>query len=83
MAYISLIVLRWREPDLPRPYRAWGYPWTTAIVLIGSVIFLAGAVITDRIEHKPDSLYALAILAASIPIYFVMRLASSRMRQPD
>jgi len=83
MAYISVIVLRWREPDLPRPYRAWGYPWTTAIVLIGSVIFFAGAVITDRIEHKPDSLYALAILAASIPIYFVMRLASSRMRQPD
>ncbi len=27
--YISVFVLRRREPDLPRPYRAWGYPWTT------------------------------------------------------
>lgn len=77
MGYISLIVLRWREPELPRPYRTWGYPWTTLIVLIGSVVFLIGAVITDRIENKRDSLFALAILAASIPIYFVIRLISS------
>lgn len=78
MAYISLIVLRWREPDLPRPYRAWGYPWTTLIVLLGSIAFLTGAVISD----KQNSLWALAILAASIPIYLVVRLLSSRHRQP-
>jgi len=78
MAYISLIVLRWREPDLPRPYRAWGYPWTTLIVLLGSIAFLTGAVISD----KQNSLWALAILAASVPIYLVVRLLSSRHRQP-
>ncbi|HEY5075071.1 MAG TPA: APC family permease [Pyrinomonadaceae bacterium] len=78
MAYISLIVLRRREPDLPRPYRAWGYPWTTLIVLLGSIAFLTGAVISD----KQNSLWALAILAASIPIYLVVRLLSSRHRQP-
>jgi APA family basic amino acid/polyamine antiporter len=78
MAYISLIVLRRREPDLPRPYRAWGYPWTTLIVLLGSIAFLAGAVISD----KQNSLWALAILAASVPIYLVVRLLSSRHRQP-
>jgi basic amino acid/polyamine antiporter, APA family len=74
MAYLSLIVLRRREPDLPRPYRAWGYPWTTVIVLLGSIIFLIGAVISD----KRDSLFALMILAASVPIYLVVRLMSSR-----
>ena len=78
MAYLSLIVLRRREPDLPRPYRAWGYPWTTVIVLLGSIIFLVGAVISD----KKDSLFALIILAASVPIYLVVRLMSSRQRQP-
>jgi APA family basic amino acid/polyamine antiporter len=78
MAYISVIVLRRREPDLPRPYRAWGYPWTTLIVLLGSIAFLAGAVISD----KKNSLWALAILAASIPIYLEVRLLSSRHRQP-
>jgi len=77
MAYLSLIVLRVREPDLPRPYRAWGYPWITGIVLIGSIAFLVGAVISDQ-RH---SLFALAILAVSVPIYLVVRLLSSRRRQ--
>jgi len=76
MAYISLIVLRRREPDLPRPYRVWGYPWTTAIVLIGSIAFLAGAVMTDLINHSKDSVHALVILAVSYPIYLLIRLAS-------
>jgi len=78
MAYISLIVLRVREPDLPRPYRAWGYPWITGIVLLGSIAFLAGAVISDR-RH---SVFALAILAVSVPIYLVVRLLSSRRLRP-
>ena len=28
LAVVGLIVLRRREPDLPRPYHVWGYPWT-------------------------------------------------------
>ncbi|MGH9783593.1 MAG: hypothetical protein ACRD88_05360, partial [Terriglobia bacterium] len=27
----------WREPDLERPYRAWGYPWAPALFLIGAL----------------------------------------------
>src|SRR2546428_4999761 len=70
MGYISVIVLRFREPDLPRPYRTWGYPWTTLIVLLGSVTFLIGAVIADR----KNSLWALGILAASYPLYLIVKL---------
>ena len=77
MAYISVFVLRVREPDLPRPYRAWGYPWITGLVLLGSIAFLVGAVISDQ-RH---SLFALAILAVSVPIYLLVRLLSSRRRQ--
>ena len=74
MGYISVIVLRRREPDLPRPYRAWGYPWTTLLVLAGSIAFLIGAIIGD----KRNSLIALAILAASLPIYLLVRFLSYR-----
>src|SRR2546428_876593 len=70
MAYISLLVLRRREPDLPRPYRVWGYPWTTLLVLLGSIAFLVGAILSD----KKNSLVALAILAASVPIYLISKL---------
>ena len=74
MGYISVIVLRLREPDLPRPYRVWGYPWTTLIVLLGSIAFLIGAVIAD----KKNSLWALGILAASYPLYLLVRLVAKK-----
>ena len=47
LSFISLFLLRRREPERPRPYRAWGYPWTTALALFGSVAFLAGAIAGD------------------------------------
>src|SRR5207237_5516862 len=37
---LALIVLRRREPDLRRLYRAWGYPWSVWLVLIGAVVVL-------------------------------------------
>ncbi len=41
-----------REPDKPRPYRAWGYPVTPALALIGSVLFLAGAIWADTQKQR-------------------------------
>jgi APA family basic amino acid/polyamine antiporter len=69
LSFISLFVLRRREPDKPRPYRAWGYPFTTGLALIGSVVFLAGAIYADR----QLSLYALLLLAASYPVFRLLK----------
>ncbi|HXG66438.1 MAG TPA: APC family permease [Blastocatellia bacterium] len=69
MSFISVFVLRRREPERARPYRAWGYPWTTGIVLLGSIAFLAGAVASDT----RNSLYALALLAVSYPVFHLMK----------
>jgi basic amino acid/polyamine antiporter, APA family len=65
LSFLSVFVLRRREPAAPRPYRAWGYPVTTGLALVGSVAFLAGAVASDT----TNSLYALGVLAASWPVY--------------
>jgi APA family basic amino acid/polyamine antiporter len=70
LSFISLFVLRFREPDTPRPYRAWGYPVTPGLALVGSVLFLAGAVYADR----TNSLYALGLLAASYPVFRLVKL---------
>jgi len=72
LSFISVFVLRRREPDKERPYRAWGYPWTTAIALLGSIAFLIGAIASDT----RNSLYALLLLAASYPIFKVSRQLS-------
>ena len=70
LSFISLFVLRLREPDKPRPYRAWGYPVTPALALIGSLLFLSGAIWVDR----TNSLYALGLLAVSYPVFRLMKL---------
>jgi len=47
LSFASVFVMRRREPDTPRPYRAWGHPWTTAAVFIGSLAFLAATLVAD------------------------------------
>ena len=74
LTYASLFVLRKREPEMNRPYRAWGHPWTTGIALGGSVLFLIGSILTDR-ENAP---WALAVLILSYPVYRLMKLVSRR-----
>lgn len=75
LSFTSVFVLRRREPKMARPYRAWGYPWTTAVALAGSVAFLLLAVRDDT----RNSLYALGLLAASYPVYRLVRRAARRV----
>ena len=68
-ALSALFVLRWREPGLARPFRAWGYPWVTAVVLLAAIGILVGSLFSDP-RH---SLYALGLIAASFPIYRLIK----------
>ncbi|MFL6283245.1 MAG: APC family permease [Pyrinomonadaceae bacterium] len=70
LVFLSVFVLRFREPDAERPYRVWGYPVTTALALLGSIAFLAGAVKAD----SENSIFALELLGASLPVFVVLRL---------
>jgi APA family basic amino acid/polyamine antiporter len=54
---------------LPRPFRAWCYPWSTWLVLAGGLGLLVGVVI----GAPRDSLIAVAVLCMAWPVY---RLAS-------
>jgi basic amino acid/polyamine antiporter, APA family len=74
LTYTSLFVLRKKAPQMDRPYRAWGYPWTTAVALAGSVLFLIGSIATDR-ENAP---LALGMLVLSYPVFRVLKAVSQR-----
>ena len=81
LSYSSLFVLRKKEPAMPRPYRAWGYPWTTAIALGASVLFLVGSITPDlrealqtgRIWPPSPAMLALIIVILSYPVFLVMK----------
>jgi basic amino acid/polyamine antiporter, APA family len=65
LVYASLIVLRRREPLTPRPYRAWGYPWTTGAATLIGVVFVLGVALSDP-HHAA---IAFVLLLASYPVY--------------
>ena len=76
LTFISVFVLRWREPERERPYKTWGYPWSTGLALVGSIAFLVGAVASDLASDTRNSIYALLLLAASYPAFLVLRWLS-------
>ena len=59
---LALVVLRRREPRAARPFRAWAYPWSAAIVLVGAAAFVAGALAADTV----NVLVALALAAGGL-----------------
>jgi APA family basic amino acid/polyamine antiporter len=64
---LGVIVLRIRRPDLPRPYRTWGYPVTPLIFLAISVWMLF-----FQLRDKPhESLAGLLTIALGLPLYFL------------
>lgn len=67
--FASLFVLRYKEPDAPRPYRAWAYPWIPAMVLVGAIAFIVGSYFTDR----ANSIKATIILLVSYPVFATTR----------
>jgi len=69
VSFLSVFWLRRSEPRTERPYRAWGYPVTTGIVLVGSVVFLVAAIVAE----PRQSGYALLLLAVSYPASLIMK----------
>lgn len=67
--FASLFVLRIREPDLPRPFKMWGYPWTNLGISLGAGAFLVAAIIGD-LKH---ALFALVVIALTYPLYRLMK----------
>jgi APA family basic amino acid/polyamine antiporter len=76
LSFLAVFVLRRREPNASRPYRAIGHPWTTGIVLVGSIAFLVSAIAAD---HE-NSIWALGVLAVSYPAFLITRRRSLRER---
>lgn len=65
--FMALFVLRRREPELPRPFKTWGYPWSNMAVVLASAAFLAASVIADL----KDALFTLVLIVLACLLYFL------------
>ncbi|MFD2523395.1 APC family permease [Emticicia soli] len=67
--FASLIMLRKKEPELPRPYKVAGYPFIPYLLIVISLLFLIGAVYQDI----QSSGYALIFLVVSYPLFWLTK----------
>ena len=68
----AVYVLRWRQPDLPRPFRTPGYPIVPAIYLAGTGL-LTAAVFYERPIVSSISVLSIAV---GVPVYYVGKSAT-------
>jgi APA family basic amino acid/polyamine antiporter len=68
-SFAAVFWLRYKEPDAPRPYRAWGYPFSTGIALLGSIAFLVAALLADPLH----SAVAAGLVLVSYPVFRWMK----------
>ncbi|MEY2563162.1 MAG: basic amino acid/polyamine antiporter, family [Verrucomicrobiota bacterium] len=69
LTVLGVFVLRWRRPELPRPYRTWGYPITPLIFLAISSWMLVH-MLAETSTRRP-SLWGLATMALGLVVYFL------------
>ena len=62
---IAVFVLRWRRPDLPRPYRSLGYPVIPAFYVLGSFALVWNTLL----ERPTESIAGLLLVAIGLPFY--------------
>ena len=74
MMVAGVIVLRFKRPDLPRPYRVWGYPVTPVVFVAITCWFLVNMLVT---RPRP-SLAALLLIASGVPVYLLWTRRRSR-----
>jgi amino acid transporter len=71
---LSVIVLRYRHPDLPRPYLTLGYPWVPLIFSLVALLFCISIVWRRPME----SLFGLVLLALGLPFYLYWQPTSKK-----
>jgi APA family basic amino acid/polyamine antiporter len=76
---IALLRLRKTEPNLSRPYRAWGYPWTPLIFLAAAVAITVNLWMVRPVR----STLGLAVILAGIPFFYRWRKSTRAFAAPS
>jgi APA family basic amino acid/polyamine antiporter len=75
---VGMFILRWRRPEIPRPYRCTGYPWLPAIyVLIGTVWL-----VNTLIRRPSEAFGSLAIILMGVPFYLFWKRGARKLSTP-
>ncbi len=65
----GVIILRRTRPDAPRPYRMWGYPYSTVLFIAASLWFVGSMFV----QSPTASLWSMAFILSGIPVFYIWR----------
>ncbi len=74
----TVFVLRWKEPNAPRPYRTWGYPVVPALFVIVAAILLYYT-FTANVRN---SIWGCVVILAGVPIFAYFYFTRKRRSRP-
>jgi APA family basic amino acid/polyamine antiporter len=72
LTVIGMFLLRWKRPEIPRPYRCTGYPWLPAIYVLVGVAWTLNTIIT----RPTEALWGAGIVLAGVPGYLYWKRSS-------
>jgi APA family basic amino acid/polyamine antiporter len=75
LTVIGLFILRWKRPEVPRPYRCTGYPWLPGFYVLVGVAWTLNTIFT----RPTEAFWGATIVLAGIPGYLYWKRTSRRM----
>jgi basic amino acid/polyamine antiporter, APA family len=75
LTVIGLFILRWKRPEIPRPYRCAGYPWAPAIYVLIGTTWTLNTIIT----RPAEAFWGTALVLVGVPGYLYWK----RKRRPS
>jgi basic amino acid/polyamine antiporter, APA family len=74
LTVIGLFILRWRQPDTPRPYRCFGYPWMPAIYVLAGAAWTLNTIIT----RPTEAFWGTVIVLVGVPGYLYWKRSNKK-----
>ncbi len=77
LTVIALFWLRWKRPEIPRPYRCTGYPWLPGIYVLIGVAWI----LNTTIRRPMESFWSMGIVLIGVPFYLYWKWSGRRTTQ--
>lgn len=75
LTVIALFWLRWKKPEIPRPYRCTGYPWLPAIYVVIGAAWTLNTIIT----RPSEAFWGTSIVLVGVPGYLYWKRSNRKL----
>ncbi len=75
LTVIGMFWLRWKRPEIPRPYRCTGYPWLPAIYVIAGLAWILNTMWT----RPTETFWSIVIVLVGVPGYLYWKRSAKNM----